>query len=236
MTSYGFKSLAIFIVVLNVLGSFWLTKSVFATHNANHNSNGNNNPGSSITICHATSSNSNPYIVNTPNANGSVDGHDNHDGPIWPSVDSQGNWGDIIPPFSYNDNNQTLQYLGQNWDTTGQSIWNNNCNIPVSSASPSPSNSPIVSPSPTPGIQEDPSATPSASPSASPSNTPSTNNPSGGTVDNSVNTSSNQTSGEVLGTTTLAATGSNTQIMTIISLLGIVLMITSLVKYAQEIA
>lgn len=80
-----------------------------------------------IEICHATGSNSNPYIVNSPSKSGDVSGHDNHDGPIWfPGIVVT--WGDIIPPFDYLGG----YYDGQNWNTEGQAIYNNKCKIPAS--------------------------------------------------------------------------------------------------------
>src|SRR3989344_1140159 len=73
---------------------------------------------------------------------------------------------DIIPPGYWDAN-------GRNWDTTGQAIWNNNCNVltpsPSPSVSPSPSPSPSVSPSPSPSPSVSPSPSPSPSPDPSPS-------------------------------------------------------------------
>jgi hypothetical protein len=78
-----------------------------------------------VTICHATNSNSNPYNVQNPSRTADVGGHDGHNGPIW--FDGiEVDWGDIIPPFDYDDGS----YPGKNWTTDGQAIWNNSCNIP----------------------------------------------------------------------------------------------------------
>ena len=78
-----------------------------------------------VTICHATSSHSNPYNEEEPNKSADVSGHDDHDGEIWyPGIEKE--WGDIIPPFAYIGGT----YPGQNWTTDGQSIWNNDCNLP----------------------------------------------------------------------------------------------------------
>lgn len=64
-------------------------------------------------ICHATGSSSNPYVSQTPSNSGQLMGHvgANHQ-----------NGEDIIPPIP--------GYLpsGQNWDTAGQAIWDNDCN------------------------------------------------------------------------------------------------------------
>lgn len=86
---------------------------------AQSHGNGNNNPHNKVTICHATGSQSNPYVRITLNANGVVSGHHGHQ-------DGR----DIIPPFTYNDHGTTRNYPGQNWDTAGQAIWNNGCRVP----------------------------------------------------------------------------------------------------------
>lgn len=74
--------------------------------------NGNSNAHNKITICHATGSQTNPYVVITPDANGVISGHVNHQ-------DS----GDIIPPFDYNDHGTTKHFAGQG----DQSILANGC-------------------------------------------------------------------------------------------------------------
>ncbi len=63
-------------------------------------------------ICHATSSQNNPYNLETPNTSGQLAGH--------VGIGHQ-NGEDIIPPVSF--------YLpaGQNWDAAGQAVWNNDC-------------------------------------------------------------------------------------------------------------
>ena len=80
-----------------------------------------------ITICHATASNSNPYITQNPAKNGNVSGHDGHNGPVW--FDGiEDDWGDIIPSFYYDDGEGL--YPGKNWDEWGMAIWENDCEIP----------------------------------------------------------------------------------------------------------
>jgi hypothetical protein len=74
-----------------------------------------------VTICHATASETNPYVVETVDKNSIVFGDDGHG-------NSGVNIGDIIPPFDYGDG---LHYDGHNWDATGQAIFNNDCNLPV---------------------------------------------------------------------------------------------------------
>lgn len=76
-----------------------------------------------VDICHRTGNNGNPYNSLSANKSADVSGHDGHNGPVWyPGIDEE--WGDIIPPFDYLGGS----YLGKNWDTTGQAIWNNGCN------------------------------------------------------------------------------------------------------------
>jgi len=81
------------------------------------------------TICHATNSDTNPYVVNTPNKNGDVSGHADHDGPVWnPTLKAaHTTWGDIIPPFDYNDHGEAAHFPGQNWDAQGQEWFDNGC-------------------------------------------------------------------------------------------------------------
>jgi hypothetical protein len=81
-------------------------------------SDSNSNAHNKVTICHATGSQTNPFVMITPNANGVVNGHQAH---------QDGN--DIIPPFDYNDHGTTVHFAGQNWDSTGQAIFNNGCKV-----------------------------------------------------------------------------------------------------------
>jgi uncharacterized repeat protein (TIGR01451 family) len=85
------------------------------------------------TICHATNSDTNQYVVITPNKNGDVDGHAGHTGPVWnPTLKAQHiSWGDIIPPFTYNDHGETKQFPGQNWTTEGRAFFDNGCRVPI---------------------------------------------------------------------------------------------------------
>jgi len=75
-----------------------------------------------VTICHATASNSHPYVTEHPaiDSQGYPDtvtlsgGHINHTGPVWfDGIDET--WGDIIPPFDYLD----FHFAGYNWDEAG---------------------------------------------------------------------------------------------------------------------
>ena len=67
-----------------------------------------------ITICHATSSEENPFVQQTVNSNSITNpgGHGN----------SGINAGDIIPPFD--------GYAGNNWTPENEIIWHNNCVVP----------------------------------------------------------------------------------------------------------
>jgi hypothetical protein len=75
-------------------------------------------PPTTVRICHATSSQSNPYVSNEPAIGNNGDlqgGHLNHAN-------------DIVPPYSYVDENGEPQtYPGKNWDDNGQTIWENGC-------------------------------------------------------------------------------------------------------------
>jgi len=64
-----------------------------------------------VTICHATSSSTNPYTLNSVDSNSVTrkNGHDSHSG-------------DIIPPFE--------DYPGKNWSGDGLTIWGNGCEVP----------------------------------------------------------------------------------------------------------
>ena len=79
---------------------------------------GNENPGKKVTICHATGSENNPYVKESPNANGDVSGH---------AGQSHQGGRDIIPPFTYNEGDEEKSFPGQNWDANGQATFNNNC-------------------------------------------------------------------------------------------------------------
>ena len=84
-------------------------------------------PPEKVRICHATSSESNPYVSNEPaiGNNGDVQGgHLNHTGPVFPAE----NWGDIIPPYVYVDSDGGEQtFPGYNWSPEGQAVWQNAC-------------------------------------------------------------------------------------------------------------
>jgi hypothetical protein len=83
-------------------------------------------PDHKITICHATDSYTNPYVVITVDvASVRFSGHQGHDGPIFfPAIPKHTKWGDIIPPTS---NDGTRAVTPKNWSVEGQSIWADGC-------------------------------------------------------------------------------------------------------------
>ena len=98
-------------------------------------------PQDKVTICHATSSVTNPYVQNTVNENaivkpnGQTKGHGEHTGPVYPEP----GWGDIIPSFQYtNDHGGTSTYPGLHWDTDGQAVWNGGCLVVPTEPPPEP--------------------------------------------------------------------------------------------------
>jgi uncharacterized repeat protein (TIGR01451 family) len=84
-----------------------------------------------VRICHATNSHSDPYTSLEPaiGSNGDLQGgHLNHTGPVFPAP----NWGDIIPPYQYTDQDGNLQtFPGYNWTDGGQAIYGNGCDPPA---------------------------------------------------------------------------------------------------------
>lgn len=93
-------------------------------------------PVDKVSICHATASTSNPYVENEPAVDSTINppltGHGGHTGPLFEGIEDS-DWGDIIPPFYYLDNeSQTVEYFsGLNWDDSGQAIYYNGCDIPT---------------------------------------------------------------------------------------------------------
>lgn len=85
-----------------------------------------------VEICHATAAYKNPYISNEPNADGDVSGHADHTGPVfYPEIPKGTAWGDIIPPFYYDDGTEEPAFFpGLNWTEDGQAIYENDCVAP----------------------------------------------------------------------------------------------------------
>ncbi len=107
-----------------------------------------------IDICHATGSDSNPYVENSPdiqNDGSLTGGHLDHTGPLFPSAD----WGDIIPSYTHGD----FSYPGMNWTTEGQAIWENDCDIPETEECDPQEDEDCVTPTPTPTPTPEPTQT-----------------------------------------------------------------------------
>jgi hypothetical protein len=112
-----------------------------------------------VKICHATSSEKNPYTQNEVDAssinnekNKYLNGHGDHEK-------------DIIPPFTY----ESSSFEGRNWDDGGKKIWENGCNIVEPSPSPTPTPTPTETPNPTPTPTQTETPTPTPTPTITPS-------------------------------------------------------------------
>lgn len=92
----------------------------------------------SIGICHASNSDNNPYISESPDFNSIVknNGHGADTGPLWnPTLkDDHIKWGDIIPSFTYDDGSGPVNYPGLNYGPEGQQVLANGCSIPAAVA------------------------------------------------------------------------------------------------------
>ena len=95
-------------------------------------------PSGKVTICHATASTSNPYVVKSVDMssideerNKYLNGHGNHLGPVFDpnGGKSQPAWGDIIPPFQNTAVPNGSVFPGYNWPA-GQAILVNDCAVP----------------------------------------------------------------------------------------------------------
>ena len=67
-----------------------------------------------MSICHATASATNPFVLIHPAAAGVVNGHLAHQ-------DAR----DVVPPFIY----EGVTY-SQNWNADGQALYANGCEVP----------------------------------------------------------------------------------------------------------
>lgn len=93
-----------------------------------------------VVICHATNSHQNPYTVNKVDKssidevnNQYLNGHGDHNGPVWYSGIADHSWGDIIPPFTNDAGNS---YPGQNWNAAGKAIYENGCKFKAPAVTP----------------------------------------------------------------------------------------------------
>lgn len=110
--------------VASALGALAPVTATLASNNKDHK----------VTICHATNSATNPYVVNTVDYNSIVrkSGHDGHNGGVAVSVahatelkNNKQMWGDIIPAIAKHN------YAGKNLTTEGRTILANGCNFPT---------------------------------------------------------------------------------------------------------
>ena len=104
------------------------------------------NAGFHVTICHRTGSASNPYIIISPNVEGVVEGHLDHE------QTGNGLGGDIIPQFTY----EGVTY-SKNLDATfgegisGAQLLARACNLPEGPPTPTPT-PPGMTPPPSPPV------------------------------------------------------------------------------------
>ncbi|WP_212746918.1 hypothetical protein [Sinomonas gamaensis] len=109
-----------------------------------------------VTICHATGSETNPFVVITVDKASIAEAHGEHQ-------DQR----DIIPAFTYvNGKGQTISFPGLNWTASGKAIWDNGCKVPK----PSPTPKPTKTPTPTPTKTE--TKTPTPTPTKTETKTP----------------------------------------------------------------
>lgn len=87
-----------------------------------------------VTICHATNSQTNPYVTVTVSASSItgkhkiLSGHGDHKGGVWYSGTADHSWGDIIPAFT---NANGDKFAGQNMNEAGKKIFDNGCKVTV---------------------------------------------------------------------------------------------------------
>jgi hypothetical protein len=147
-------------------------------------------PTHKVTICHATNSDTNPYVLETVDIASSGHlraGHDDHTGPLWSATlkAAHTSWGDIIPPYAY----KGFSYAGLNWTAGGRAILAAGCRVltPTTTATATPTATPVSTwtPTATPNLPE---VTPTTTPTGSvegetgtptPTNPGSTATPSG---------------------------------------------------------
>ena len=122
----------------------------------------------SFAICHGTASDDNPYVVNSPDPSGDLNGHADHVGPIWNSTlkDSHTSWGDIIAPFDWTLDGIPQHYAGLNWDAQGQAVFANGCAIPTVVPTQEATVEPTATATATASATAEPTATATAEPTA----------------------------------------------------------------------
>jgi len=167
------KIVSIFLILIGFYFSIYIAKA---------------NTEPNIRICHASESQTNPYVENTVDSDSIINlpnGHNYHNGVVWYSGIADHSWGDIIPSFSYygcptdkslytsdskkdceigsgNDKKYTDKgnyvYPGKNLTTEGLSIYNAGCKVP-GEPTPTPTQEPTATPTPTPTLTPTPTPT-----------------------------------------------------------------------------
>jgi hypothetical protein len=161
-------------------------------------------PDHKVVICHATGSQSNPFVqlsVDIASSGFVEGGHNNHPN-------------DIIPPYVYG----TFHFPGKNWTAQGQAIWVSGCQMAPASPKPSPTGGP---PHPTPS--------PSASPTAS---SPSAGSSPGGGAVSAGSAPSPSGTGEALAAT--GDTSTPEAIGAILASLGFLAMAVGVIAYRRR--
>ncbi len=84
-------------------------------------------PPSDVSYCDRTASVVSPYTLVTAAADLIVQqGHGSHTGPVFPAVGADGRWGDVIPPFDYDNGQQ--HFPGLNWPA-GSAVLDAGCAV-----------------------------------------------------------------------------------------------------------
>ena len=115
-----------------------------------------------VRICHATGSETNPYIViNTDDdaVDGNGNGNSDH------NQDGHQNGEDIIPQGPWDED-------GRNWTPENIAIWENNCTLPTPTPEPTATPTPQPTATPTPQPTATPTPQPTATPTPQPTATP----------------------------------------------------------------
>lgn len=136
----------LFWIVIVLLGLWVLRTYVFAKDDK-------------VKVCHATASESNPYVEEYPDKDGDVSGHDGHEGDIIPPFDyyeCPKDWWDytswdskkpckmkVLGHWKYADKEKHT-YDGKNWDKDGQEIWENDCEVSQPEPTPTPTPEPEI--------------------------------------------------------------------------------------------
>jgi|GEM_PF-6769816 len=104
--------------------------------------------GFHVTICHRTGSASNPYIMISPDAEGVVSGHLDHD------QTGNGLGGDIIPVFEFHGVTYSKNLGITIGGVSGAAILANGCNVPTMTPTPTPTPIPPGTPPPPTPVPE----------------------------------------------------------------------------------